>query len=177
RKLKLPEATVSHLRQSGNAQIASLATKLSNGNEAGPLTDACHRTHAVKPAVAKFGTMADHVQSANSDIPYVLRIPLAYSHDRPSPLLIYLSGSSGLAMDGVNTAEDVVSSTGYLVLYPHAADHWWKPEVARRFDAVLQQVFERYNVDRDRVYIAGFSNGGTGALYMADFWPPPLAAL
>src|SRR5262249_20919762 len=63
------------------------------------------------------------------------------------------------------------------VLYPHAADHWWKPEVARRFDAVLQQVFERYNVDRDRVYIAGFSNGGTGALYMAEFWPQRFAAV
>ena len=26
---------------------------------------------------------------------------------------------------------------------------------------------QRYNVDRDRIYITGFSNGGTGALYYA----------
>ena len=41
----------------------------------------------------------------------------------------------------------------------------------------LRDVFNEFNVDRDRVYIAGFSNGGTGALYMAARWPndlPPL---
>jgi hypothetical protein len=38
-------------------------------------------------------------------------------------------------------------------------------------------VFHEFNIDRDRVYIAGFSNGGTGALYMAELWPQRFAAV
>ena len=95
-------------------------------------------------------------------IPYLLRVPLTYREDRPAPLLVYLSGGAGYAIDGVNSAEDVIADTDYLVLYPQAADYWWKPEVARRFDAALNDVLRRYNVDRDRIYLTGFSNGGTG---------------
>jgi len=63
------------------------------------------------------------------------------------------------------------------VLYPQAAGFWWRPETARRFDAVLRQVLQGYNVDRDRIYLTGFSNGGTGALYFATLWPQRFAAV
>jgi len=77
----------------------------------------------------------------------------------------------------MNTAESIVSQTDYLVLYPQAAAYWWTPEIARRFDAAFNDVLQRYNVDRDRVYITGFSNGGTGALYYATLWPQRFAAV
>jgi hypothetical protein len=41
----------------------------------------------------------------------------------------------------------------------------------------LNDVLQRYNVDRDRIYITGFSNGGTGALYYATLWPQHFAAV
>lgn len=68
-----------------------------------------------KPVPVKFGTLFDGVPATKADpeIPYLLHVPLPYREDRPSPLLVYLSGGAGLAMDGVNTAEDVVSSTDY----------------------------------------------------------------
>jgi hypothetical protein len=77
----------------------------------------------------------------------------------------------------VATAEDEVSKTDYLVLYPQATGYWWTPGAARSFDAVLQDVLQRYNVDRDRIYLTGFSNGGTGALYFAALWPQRFAAV
>ena len=80
-------------------------------------------------------------------------------------------------MDAMNSAEDIVSQTDYLVLYPQAAGYWWTPEVARRFDVVLNDILQHYNVDRDRIYITGFSNGGTGALYFATLWPHRFAAV
>lgn len=55
--------------------------------------------------------------------------------------------------------------------------YWWTPEAARRFDAVFNDVVQRYNVDRDRIYLTGFSNGGTGALYFAALWPQRFAAV
>jgi hypothetical protein len=107
----------------------------------------------------------------------MLHVPKDYRGDQPFPLLIYLSGGPGFAMDGVNTAEDVLAPTGYLVLYPHAGDLWWKPDITARFSAVLQEVLQNLNVDTNRVYITGFSNGGTGALYYATRWPQRFAAV
>lgn len=52
-----------------------------------------------------------------------------------------------------------------------AADH------AGRISLGFQRNFERYNVDRDRIYLTGFSNGGTGALYFATLWPHRFAAV
>jgi hypothetical protein len=62
-------------------------------------------------------------------------------------------------------------------MYPQAGEYWWKPEVAQRLNTVLLDTFREFNVDRDRVYIAGFSNGGTGSLYMAQLWPQRFAAV
>jgi pimeloyl-ACP methyl ester carboxylesterase len=132
-----------------------------------------------KPTPPKFGTLfrVAPPEKGGPGIAYFLRIPVAYRGDRPFPLLVYLSGGAGLALDGVNTANDAIASTDYLVLYPQAGDYWWKPEVAQRLNAALGDTLNEFNVDRDRVYIAGFSNGATGALYMAEQWPQRFAAV
>ena len=178
RKIILPPSILDPLLHSANPQLQVLAQTPSKISNLPSLRD-CDQPPSSKPEPEKFGTLFERVPATKADpeIPYVLRVPLTYRDDRPSPLLVYLSGGAGLAMDGVNTAEDVVSSTDYLVLYPHAADYWWKPEVAHRFDVVLNQVLERYNVDRDRIYLTGFSNGGTGSLYFAALWPHRFAAV
>ena len=186
RKIELPSTVLSQLRQTASAAKVRLMVAPSPSSAKPPsppsADDECHHALSVKPAPAKFGTLFEVAASGpaakdSPDIPYLLRIPLTYHEDRPSPLLIYLSGGAGLAIDGVNTAEDIVSETDYVVLYPQAADYWWKPETARRFDAVLSQVLQRYNIDRDRIYLTGFSNGGTGALYFATLWPQRFAAV
>jgi pimeloyl-ACP methyl ester carboxylesterase len=109
--------------------------------------------------------------------PYAIRAPNDYRGDRPFPLLVYLSGGSGFAMDGVNTAEDVVSGSDYLVLYPQASGLWWEKDATWHFADTLDEVLHTFNVDTDRIYIAGFSNGATGALYFAELWPHRFAAV
>lgn len=182
RKLSLPPDVLAHLRQSPSELIREEVRQLADlpatpANSAA--TDECHRALPPKLPSPKLGTTFQ-VAAATKDspeIPYILRVPLSYREDHPAPLLVYLSGGAGFAMDAMNTAEDVVSQTNYLVLYPQAAAYWWTPETARRFDNVLNDVLQRYNIARDRVYITGFSNGGTGALYYATLWPQRFAAV
>ena len=77
----------------------------------------------MKSPPAKYGTVSKWRRNTK----IILRsltcceCPLSYRENRPAPLLVYLSGGAGFAIDGVNTAEDTVSDTDYLVLYPQAA--------------------------------------------------------
>jgi len=179
RKIDVPSGILGKLRQSASARVQLMVEASSNSGPSHQLTDECRRPLPPPPPPVKFGTVLEVARASTEDraIPYLLRVPLTYREDRPAPLLVYLSGGAGFAIDGVNSAENIVSETDYLVLYPQAAAYWWTPEVARRFDAVLHDVFERYNVDRDRIYLTGFSNGGTGALYFATLWPHRFAAV
>lgn len=179
RKIEVPSAILGQLRQSASARVQLMVEASSNSGSSRELTDECRRPLPPMPPPTKFGTVLEVARASKEDgaIPYLLRVPLTYREDRPAPLLVYLSGGAGFAIDGVNSAANIVSDTDYLVLYPQAAGYWWTPEVARRFDAALHDVFERYNVDHDRIYLTGFSNGGTGALYFATLWPQRFAAV
>ena len=43
--------------------------------------------------------------------------------------------------------------------------------------AQLAAVKRRYNVDEDRVFLGGFSDGGSGSLIMGLYYPTPWAGL
>ena len=190
RKLSLPPDLASgvllRLRQSSSELIQTELRQVSEtsatSRDSVVAMDECHRPLTRRFLAAKPGTRFQVAPAAAGTndapgIPYLLRVPLSYREDHPAPLLVYLSGGAGFAMDAMNTAEDTVSQTNYLVVYPQAAAYWWTPDTARRFDSVLNDVLQRYNIDRDRVYLTGFSNGGTGALYYATLWPQRFAAV
>jgi pimeloyl-ACP methyl ester carboxylesterase len=191
RKLELPSDALGKLRQNLGAgalnqllqsQLRLLTEASSDAANLPSQVDECHHPVPLKSPAIKLGTLLEVASGTpstkdNPPISYLLRIPLTYNQARPSPLLIVLSGGSGFAIDGMNSSESIVSQTDYLVLYPQAAGYWWTPEVARHFDVVFSDVMQRYNVDRDRIFITGFSNGGTGALYYAILWPQRFAAV
>ena len=162
---------------SANSEVKALDGVMSKSSPPKP-RDSCSLPVPSKATPPKFGTLFRVAlpEKPGPGIPYFLRVPITYRGDRPAPLLVYLSGGAGIALDGVNTANDAIARTDYLVLYPQAGEYWWKSEVAERLNTALRDTLNEFNVDRDRVYIAGFSNGGTGALYMAELWPQRFAA-
>jgi len=126
------------------------------------------------------GTTIRYSQNARSrgDL-YLLHVPEEYSTDGTGlPLIVYLSGGPGLAIDGANGAENLIAKNNYLVLYPNAEGRmWWSREQSERVNALLSEVLDQLNVDRSGVYLIGFSNGGTGALYYATLWPDRFSAV
>jgi pimeloyl-ACP methyl ester carboxylesterase len=110
--------------------------------------------------------------------PYMIHVPLDYRGDKPFPLIVYLSGGGGLAFDAASHTGNAVKHAGYLLLFPHAGgDLWWEAKPTEMVHALLLEILRTYNVDTNRVYLVGWSNGGTAALEYGTRWPDRFAAI
>jgi dienelactone hydrolase len=108
--------------------------------------------------------------------PYVLYVPDDYRGDEPFPLLIVLGGGPGKAIPTVQGMRDSLESRGFLALFPQASGSWWEAASITALPLLLDEVLQALNVDPNRVYLAGFSNGGTGTFLYSTLWPHRLAA-
>ena len=96
-------------------------------------------------------------------------IPAKYNAKRKHGLLIFLHGaiSQGPPGGGEHEARDIggaVDSLRYVKIGPSTYDrHEWSEEAVREhINYALDYVKQRFNVDENRVYIAGDSDGGRG---------------
>lgn len=104
-------------------------------------------------------------------VPFIIRIPRDFSLDRPSPLLAYLSGAPGVALDALNNSLAPLAGSEFAALYPNALGMWWEPESTAMFDGLLTKVVADLRVPPQKTYLAGFSNGGSGTEFYAARWP------
>lgn len=107
---------------------------------------------------------------------YLLHVPKSFDKERLWPLVFVLHGGGG---DGAKAAKLTgfsakADAAGFIVCYPDAINHHWNDgRQVRRFksqrDAIddvgfIAALIDRFakdlNVDRQRVYATGISNGG-----------------
>jgi polyhydroxybutyrate depolymerase len=104
---------------------------------------------------------------------YLLYVPRRYDRSRPAPLVISMHGAGGWPVQQMEITEwnRLADEQGCIVVYPSglggAGPRVWSvgtgPGLMRdvRFIADLIDKLEAdYNIDRDRIYANGFSNGG-----------------
>jgi len=106
---------------------------------------------------------------------YIIYVPAVYDATTPVPLMFNFHGYLGQAEDHMNSTEmkPVADTAGFIVVYPQGsrffgATHWnvgaWtagSPADDLGFtEAMIDSVSEVYNIDQDRIYSCGFSNGG-----------------
>jgi poly(3-hydroxybutyrate) depolymerase len=118
--------------------------------------------------------------------PWVLYIPPSYDPQRPTPLVVYLHGGvSQLEIEGdplayarENEWTEAAQEHGWLVLYPFGQEGatWWDEVGMVNIRNLLRTVKREYNVDDDRVYMAGFSDGASAAFCWAMVEPTDFAA-
>lgn len=101
--------------------------------------------------------------------PYVAYVPEDYRGDEPFPLIVYLSGSGGRALEGIIKSHAALAQHGYIVIFPDAGgQYWWQEEPAGAVERLIGEIWSDFNIDSNRLYLAGHSNGGTGALFLAS---------
>lgn len=122
------------------------------------------------------------------EIPYLVYVPKNYNPKQKTPLYIHLHGAvrrTFLAVKDLKLAEHEAPfleqpiKQNAFIIYPFAnKDFNWLFH-QKAFEAIigeLREVKSLYNIDDNRVYISGHSNGGSGAFWFAVNMPTEIAA-
>ena len=109
--------------------------------------------------------------------PYALFLPESSGPDETIPLVVVLHG---LGSNGANTLPAWVERLGKKVAvlcptYPMGA--WWARPAEEMVLNLIDETREKYNIDSDRVFLAGLSNGAIGAYMIGMFYPDRFAGL
>ena len=120
---------------------------------------------------------------------YLLHVPRSHDRSRPVPLVISLHGAGlwGAAQRDISRWNDLADREGFLVAYPsgagRASPRGWSPSpgpsLMRDVDFIsrlIDTLVARHNVDPDRVYVNGLSNGGGMTFALSCAVPDRLAA-
>lgn len=125
---------------------------------------------------------------------YVLYIPNSYDGTSSVPVLFNFHGFGGSASEFVNDADmrTMAESDTFILIYPQGScldgsSHWNacptggdNKSDANDFgfvESMISEVSSQYNVDMERIYAAGYSNGGMMAYGLANYKSDLIAAV
>ena len=106
------------------------------------------------------------ISAVGAEREYVLHVPPSYDGSAPVPLVLSLHGagtwpSLQQQLSGWNTTAD---EHGFIVAYPGGQGAFLKVFGQRRdlqlIAALIDNLQTSYNIDPDRIYVNGLSNGG-----------------
>ncbi|MEL7221375.1 MAG: hypothetical protein AAGJ93_08665, partial [Bacteroidota bacterium] len=116
------------------------------------------------------------------EVPFLVQLPAGFSNNRPHPLFFQLHGGVRHIeeypawLDESNAAgwnryfSEQADSTGMIMVYPYATKrHNWMT-TDDGFDLIpkiIRQLKLMFNIDENRVYLSGHSNGATGSFSYA----------
>ncbi len=117
---------------------------------------------------------------------YVVYLPSTYDPARAIPLLVCLHGGvsrTNLPDDSLGYANRnpylaVAEEQGWAVIFPmgQAGATWWDKVGIENVLAQVRTMKTRYNIDDDRVWMTGFSDGASGSFGFAMLRPTTFAA-
>jgi dienelactone hydrolase len=114
---------------------------------------------------------------------YAVNVPASYDPARRYQVRIQLHGGVGRDSNQPRGDGTIGALAGgpeteqiYIIPYAWRDAPWWSEEQLANLRAILDTVKRSYNVDENRVAVAGVSDGGTGAFYVAMRDPTPFAS-
>lgn len=117
--------------------------------------------------------------------PYILYVPKNLEQDKTHPLIVYLHGAVSATSLRINPLESAQKSPfikladegGYYVLFPYGQKGatWFDTKGVNMVLAEINEVKHHFPINEDKIFLAGFSDGGSGTLYFATTQSSPFA--
>jgi polyhydroxybutyrate depolymerase len=120
------------------------------------------------------GVFGEWVASGGVRRTYVVHVPAGADRTRPLPLIVAFHGGGGDPAFGDRSGlHDAAQRRSFIVVSPHGTSGDWalgcnctQPDRQgiddlRFFDTLVAHIAANVAVDRNRVYVTGFSNGAT----------------
>ena len=139
--------------------------------------------------------ISDSLQHQNYQRQYIVHLPPGYNNNSPTPAVIVLHGGSGnyQSVQGFTQMNFVSNQNDFLAIYPQGignappgyswadgrnttADQAGIDDVGF-MSKLIDTLYNDYNIDTNRVYICGFSNGGFMTQRLACETPELFAAI
>ncbi len=141
------------------------------------------RSERTYPADAARGTFkgSHQVDGFDYNFHYAVHVPDSYDPAQKMDLHIYLHGGVGISSNRISNrkmnrlkrfrVDDAIS------VYPSAwsSAKWWYESQSKNIVKIIQTIKRSYNVDENRVFIHGLSDGAGGVYYFASHLPTPFA--
>ncbi len=144
RSNRLPE----RIRWLGTALVATLIGAGCGGDTLGPDGE---------------GVLGEWVRSFGVERTYELRLPATYNESQPAPLLLAFHGApdSGAGFEARSGLTPAADQAGFITVYPDGIDGTWDVNDVLLVVNLITHLSDNLSVDRDRIYVTGFSAGGT----------------
>jgi predicted peptidase len=132
------------------------------------------------------GVQREHVFERVVRLHYLLYLPQAYraNADERWPLIVFLHGSAGRGDDlelvkikGIPRIVEQQPGFPFIVLSPQCPEEQVWIDHLLTLRVLLDQIVAQCAVDADRIYLTGFSMGGTGTWALAITRPEQFAAI
>lgn len=139
-------------------------------------------------------TGAETLMHDNQQREYMLYVPSSYNAAAPTPLVLNFHGFGGQASDYMNDADmrALADAQNFILVYPQGtcldgSSHWntslpggdnkSEADDFGFIEALISQLSNEYNVDLERIYACGYSNGGMFAYGLANYKSDLIAAV
>lgn len=126
---------------------------------------------------AESGKQTEQSLAADGEtVPYLLYLPKDYEAKAQHPLVLFLHGRgeskpplSTVAKWGMPRLLAKGESMPYIVVSPQCLekDNWGSPKQQGLLVKLLDEISQKYKVDKNRIYLTGLSMGGYGSWRLA----------
>jgi len=156
-----------------------------SGIDAAKIESRLKKGRAYEKEVATGWQVLENKCTDGKERPYHLYVPEDYDPDHKYPLLYDLHG--GISRPSIVPVEMLKSryqlwgpsakEKDFLLIIPHGEGSatWWSKVGSDNILQQLDYVKRHYNVDENKVFLSGFSDGGSGSYWMAFHRPTAFA--
>ncbi|NIR43188.1 MAG: prolyl oligopeptidase family serine peptidase [Gemmatimonadetes bacterium] len=109
------------------------------------------------------GVFGEWLRSGGDVRTYELRLPSSYDGSEPAPLLLAFHGNPDDAVhfEARTGLTPVADEAGFITVYPDGLGGTWGPWDNQLALDLIEVMSDSLSIDPERIYIAGYSAGGT----------------